>query len=61
VVEMDGDGVAVGGCGGSTEVVVYVLWGGELEDGGRGEVRYVGGWTKGAKRGYGVRGGAKKG
>ena len=61
MVEMDGDGVAVGGCGDGREVVVYVSWGDELDDGVRGEVRYVGGWTKGAKRGYGVRGGAKKG
>jgi len=46
VVEMDRDGVAVGGCGGGREVVMYVLWGAELHYSRGGKVRYVGGWTK---------------
>ncbi|KAJ8421789.1 LOW QUALITY PROTEIN: hypothetical protein Cgig2_020535 [Carnegiea gigantea] len=43
LVEMDGDGVAVGGSGGGREVVVYVLLG---TNGGAGKVTYVGRWTK---------------
>ncbi|KAJ8452483.1 hypothetical protein Cgig2_000072 [Carnegiea gigantea] len=43
---MDGDGVVVGGSGGDREVVVYVLLGDELDDGGAGKVTFVGGWTK---------------
>ncbi|KAJ8436174.1 hypothetical protein Cgig2_034202 [Carnegiea gigantea] len=45
-VEMDGDGVAVGGSGGGREIVVYVLWGVSWTNGGGGKVTYVGGWMK---------------
>jgi len=43
LVGMHGDGVNVGGSGGGRELVVYVLWGVELDDGGGGKVTYGGG------------------
>ena len=43
---MDGDGGGVGGSGGGREVVVYVLWGGQMEEGGDGKVTYMGGSKK---------------
>ena len=43
---MDGDGVAMGGGCGGKEVIVYVLWGSELDDGSSGKLTYVEGGTK---------------
>jgi len=63
LVEMDGDGVVVGGSGGDREVVGYVLLGDELDNGGAEKVTFVGGLDEvyHAERGYGVGEGAKKG
>ncbi|KAJ8435441.1 LOW QUALITY PROTEIN: hypothetical protein Cgig2_012562 [Carnegiea gigantea] len=41
---MDGDGVAVGGSGGSREL--FTSYEGELDDGGGRKVTYIGGWMK---------------
>ncbi|KAJ8444749.1 hypothetical protein Cgig2_033757 [Carnegiea gigantea] len=43
---MDGDGAGGGNGGVGRELVVYVLWGGELEENGDGKLTYVGGSTK---------------
>ena len=46
VVRMDGDGASGGNDSVGRELVVYVLWGGELEEDGDGKLSYVGGLTK---------------
>lgn len=38
MVAMDGDGDLVRDSGGGREIVVYVSWGGELDDGGGAKV-----------------------
>ena len=46
VVRMEGDGAGGGNGGVGRELVVYVLWVGELEEDGDGKLTYVGGSTK---------------
>ncbi|KAJ8445203.1 LOW QUALITY PROTEIN: hypothetical protein Cgig2_024409 [Carnegiea gigantea] len=51
---MNGDSVAVRGSGGGREVVVYVLWWGELDDDGAGKVTYGLYEVYRVERGYGL-------